>query len=436
VRFDRGPPAVRLIRRVLVLLTGEGAARVLGIVTVAILARALGVEGFGILVYAMSLALVMSVGIDMGQILHVGRLVAKDEESGGRTFVHVALNQAILTVVFAVIACAGIALTGAKAPELVTIALMTAWAGGLNVFGTLRSISRATDRFRVDGAANGLESLLRLVAVVIVWKMGAGLVAFAVVFAIESPVAALCFWLYLRKRVNLKPEAVSLSTNVALFRDALPLGIASLGMAGFYRIDQVLVRLLASTSSAGLYGAAARVALTANVIAAIVMMVVYPELVRLRNDPVAFARQMRRALLLAVSCSATVAAIIFALAEPIVSTLYGAEFLGAVPLLRILVLVIALNAITIVSLHSANSLGRERRVVRLVLALTATNMLLNFIFVPRMGAYAAAWISAIGEGAMAVGLLSISIDRLLWRGPRDTPRETETASADSPSESA
>jgi O-antigen/teichoic acid export membrane protein len=67
-----------------------------------------------------------------------------------------------------------------------------------------------------------------------------------------------------------------------------------------------------------------------------------------------------------------------------------------------------------------------------VVALTALNIVLNALLVPRFGAYAAAYISTIGEGVMAVSLLSLLRDRMFGRsgeagGPRRESQEELSA---------
>ena len=92
-------PPVPLFRRALALATGSAGARLLGMGTFIVLARALGVERFGVFTYAMSLALTIGVLIDLGQTAHIGRVVAVGGERGTRAFGHLAANKAVLTVV-------------------------------------------------------------------------------------------------------------------------------------------------------------------------------------------------------------------------------------------------------------------------------------------------------------------------------------------------
>jgi O-antigen/teichoic acid export membrane protein len=423
---------LQLIRKVFVLLTGEGAARILGIATMAVLARALGVSQFGIVAFAMNLALVLAVAIDMGQNNHIGRIVAADRERGANNFMHVVVNKAALTAAFAVVAAVVVRLLGVGVEEVAVVVLMIAWAGALSVLETLRAVSRAADMFRSDSAANSLESLLRLVGILAVWRLGGGLVAFALVFPLEAIVSVVVYRVYLGRHVDLRWAAPALDASARFFREALPLGLASLGMAGFYRIDQVLVRFLASTSASGLYAASARVILALNIVSSLVMWAAYPQLVRDRDDHAAFRRQLRHSLLVALASGAVISAAAFVLAGPIVGLLYGSGFAAAAGLVRVLAPIVFLNSATTVGMLGANSLGRERKVVRVVVALTALNIVLNALLVPRFGAYAAAYISTIGEGVMAVSLLSLLRDRMFGRsgeagGPRREPKEELSA---------
>jgi O-antigen/teichoic acid export membrane protein len=103
-----------LLRKTFVLGLGAGAARLLGAAILVLLARVLGVERFGIFGYAMSVALLLEVVIDMGQSVNVARLVARDERSGS-AFGELALNKLALTAVGALAAGLFVRLAGTSA---------------------------------------------------------------------------------------------------------------------------------------------------------------------------------------------------------------------------------------------------------------------------------------------------------------------------------
>lgn len=405
-----------LLRKTFVLGLGSGAARLLGAAILVLLARLLGVARFGIFGYAMSVALLLEVVIDMGQTVHVGRVVAHDPAEGPGSFGELAATKVVLTTVFALGAFAVIRLSGASAEEALTVALMVVWGGFLSLLDSERAIARSLDRFGADSWVNSLESVGRLLGVGAAGALGLGLAGFGAAFAIECGVAAVAFYFVLARHARLLRRP-SLAASLRFVRASVPLGLAGVAFVGFYQIDQVFVRALAGAEANGLYGAAARIVFAANSLAALVVMAGYPELARLREDPAAFRQRFGTILGLACAGGAAVSLVAFAAAGPIVRVLYGSAYAGTVPLLRVLAPVVLLDALVISCVYAGNALGRERKTLLVIGLLFAGNALANWLLVPLFGAFAAAWVSVAGEAILAIGLLGVVWDRVASVAP-------------------
>lgn len=403
---------MNLVRRAGTLMMGEGAARAVGLVTAAILARTLGVADFGILSFALNLAALLAVAIDMGQSSLIGRMIPLDPSTGPRAFVNIASNKLVLTAAFSTLAAMGTLSLTRSPKEAWTVGLMVAWGGSLSVFETLRAVSRAQRRFHLDSTANSLESLLRLALILIAAALGWGVVGFAAVYLLEAMASTALFALHVGRHTDLHWRLPSPKSSLQVLREAFPLGIVSLGMAGFYRLDQVLLRLLSTPTQTGLYAAASRVTLALNIVSTLVMWAAYPELVALRDNHREYRRVLLNALVTVVASGIALSSACMLLAADLVTLLFGRAFLDAGHLLRILAPVILLNSLTTVAMIGANALGREWRVARTVLALTALTALANTMLIPLYGATAAAGVSVGAEAIMATALFFVIRDRL------------------------
>ena len=89
-----------LTGKLIVLTTGEGAARVLGIFTFAVLARAMGVSGFGVFSFGLSLAMILECFMDLGQAAQVGIRVADDSVDGLRNHPMAATNKILICLLY------------------------------------------------------------------------------------------------------------------------------------------------------------------------------------------------------------------------------------------------------------------------------------------------------------------------------------------------
>lgn len=410
---DRDKTLVRLLRRVATLGLGDGASRILGLAAAALLARTLGVQGFGIFASAMSVALIVSVGIDFGQNILVGRLIARDEVEGRASVVHVAVNKIGFTLLAAAATPAIALALGVNSQEAAVLGLMVLWGGGLSIFDSLRATARSAGLFQLDSLGNGLESCLRVIGVGLLSLNAGSITAFAAWHAAEAAVATIIMWVVLHDRISLPWRKFEAAASVRILREAYPIGVSSLGLAGFYRLDQVLVRGLSGPEAAGLYGAAARLALSANAVGGIVMMAAFPDLVRARDRVNEFSSQARHALRTSAALGLCAAVALFISARAIVTFLYGSDYIEAVFLLRILSIVVFFNPITVFAQQTANALGREGRVATIVLALAGLVVAVNVALIPLWGAVAAAVVSAAAEATMA-GFLLFTIRDRLW----------------------
>ncbi|MBN2247174.1 MAG: flippase [Coriobacteriia bacterium] len=406
-----------LVRKVVTLALGEGAARALGVVVYVVIARALGVEGFGVFSFAMGTALLASVVIDMGQNPHLGRTVSRGGADESHVFARVTVNKLLSGTVIVMAVFAGMTLFDLPETTVYATVLMIVWGMVLTVLDGMRALLRALGRMGADSLINALESTGRLVAVLISAWLGAGVVGFTVAFVAEITVAVVLVTALISRSVRLLPTAAEWAANASFAKEAVGLGLVNIASSGFYRLDQVFVLPLAGEAASGLYGAAARVVFTATVVSTLITQAAYPALVRASSDDAAFRAEMRRALALAVGAAALISVSIMVLAEPILSLLYGPEYLEAAVVMRVLSGVILFNAVTAVSMHSASAQHRERLVLPRILTLTILTVIANVLLIPRYGALACAWISVVGEVFLAGSMLLISRDRLLPQRP-------------------
>ncbi len=408
-----------LIRKSLTLLLGEGAARALGILSFALLARFLSLEDFGTFSFAMSTALMLAVLIDMGQNSHLTRLTAKDPRSIGPSLARAILNKTAVGIVVVILTGAVLLAFDFSGGEVRLVVLMGGWATLLSMLDSMRSVARAMGKMSLDSLINGLESLTRLIAIVLAWVCGVSLEGYAMAFILEAAVACVVFAAILTRAVDVSILGHKPHDMPRLLGDSWTLGIMGVAMAGFNRIDQVLIQGIAGSGENALYGAAARVAFTATVGASLVLMAGYPELSgAAARGSSAYPHALRRVLVLSGGVGIVAAIVVVLAAEPIVGLLYGADYTAAIPLLRVLALVVAANSITIVGVYSASALGRERLAVLVAFGMIAVNVVSNLVVIPRYGVLGATWVSAVGEVVLAAGMLWISRDLLLLGNQR------------------
>ncbi len=397
-----------LVRRSATLFSGEMLARVLGIVLYAALARILGVDGFGAISFAMTVGLVTGVLVDFGQSSHATRVIATDPRTAFPVLRTVWKTKLVLTVVCGCAVGVGFGIAGFPTQTVVLAVLMSLWAGFLSIFETERASSRALGQMKLDATANATESLLRLVVVVLLALVAGSAVAASIGFILEAIVSATGLLVVLRMRRVIEDARGAVSERSWTFlATAAPAGVTAAALAVFYRIDQMFVQGIAGSGANGLYGAAARVAFTANVGAQLVTAAAYPELAAAASTRPEFTAVVRQTIRIAGLVSLVAAASVFLLAKPIIVILYGRSYAEAVPLLRILSITVLFNGISAAGLYSCLALRRERTLVVVVVSLTLVIALGYLVAVRAQGATGAAVVSAVAEPVLAASLVSV-----------------------------
>lgn len=402
-----------LLRKATTLAFGEGLARVFGVVVYVLIARVLGVDGFGVFSFAMGTALLAGVVIDMGQNSHLGRTIPSGGHEHTHLYARMTFNKLLSGLFITATAFLVMTLASVESETLRVTLLMFGWVTLLQVVEGMRAVMRALGWMAADSVINALESAGRLVAVLVAASLGADVVGFGFAFLVEVVIAGIVGLVLVSRRIRLIPTAKEWAANASFAREAAALGLVAIASAGFYRLDQVFVLPLAGESASGLYGAAARVVFTATVSSILIAQAAYPSLAAAAGDAPEYREQLRRAFGLALAAAAAITVVLVAFAEPIVLLLFGEEYRGAVNLMRVLAGVVLFNAVTVVSMYSASSLHRERQVLPRIVGLAIATVVANVLLIPAYGALACAWISVLGEVALAASLLWLSRDRLV-----------------------
>lgn len=193
-----------------------------------------------------------------------------------------------------------------------------------------------------------------------------------------------------------------LQTMKFAFYESFPLGLSTVFWQIYYRIDTVLLKKMKGDVITGYYSAAYGVLQLINVLPALAMAVLFPKFVdQFHADPAAFGKRLPK-YGVAFFCGGLFIALCTMLIAPIIPYYFGAEYTESVGLLRIL-------ACAVPILYLNHVLANTLVVIKKTSTLTAisflgivVNVSLNVALIPRYGAVAAAWTTAITEYSVAL----------------------------------
>ncbi|SOY88827.1 lipopolysaccharide biosynthesis protein [Cupriavidus taiwanensis] len=390
------------------LLADRGLQVVVGIGVVAMLARALGTEGFAHFQYAQSLVFIAaSIPLICSAEVVVPRLVARPDPGA---------THALLTHAFTIRLTAGIAgyvlmnaylaFTQQPADTWIPAAILGTAIMLREPFGVVIAWMQARTHNRPNVVFNLVAMAAKVALIGALFFTGVNLVpAYATAFAIEPLIAAaLLAWYYLSRAPRTVPTADAALTR-DLVRDGTLFWVSFMLMVCARRADQLILKPLVPLAELGAYAATMQVLDNFTTIATILAAGVAPMYVFGQQAVGAARRNVLRVTggMIAVGlCGAIILALC---AEWVVQLLYGQAFGETVVLLRLAAL-----ASTLIFADVGLSLFpvylRKPRWVAVKWALVlVTTVVVDFIAVPSLGTRGAVLGYAMGNAvALVFGL--------------------------------
>jgi O-antigen/teichoic acid export membrane protein len=227
---------------------------------------------------------------------------------------------------------------------------------------------------------------------------GASLVAFGwVEFANHGIIGiGMCIAFYLKGPSDFKWEP---KAEVArdLLKDSWPLILAGLSIALYMKIDQVMLGELTTAREVGIYASAATISEVWYFIPGVLASSVFPAIVRAKESGDAKKYQRRMQLLydIVVLLAYGVALPLTLLAGVIVTALFGDEFRGAVPILRIHIWAFVFVGLGLARTRWLLAENFTRFAMGSTVAGAVINIALNLILIPKFGGVGAAWATLI-----------------------------------------
>ena len=205
-------------------------------------------------------------------------------------------------------------------------------------------------------------------------------------------VSAILWKKYLSNLKNYKNDTLMLEST-QLWREAVTLGFVLFLIQFYFRIDTIMLGILASETEVGLYSVAFNLMEGTFFIPTIVMAAIFPGLSQAKH----FSAYFRKGVVLLTLAGIAGGTAVFLLADSIILWFYAPGFQNSADILEILALAIPLVFWGYLMTQSLVALDHNR----IYLVITATglllNVMLNFWLIPEYGASGAAVSTVITE---------------------------------------
>ena len=385
-------------------LFAERAGRlVLGTLVGLMVARQLGPERLGSLSYAVALVTLLGFVPTLGLDAILKRELLKAPERSAEVlasgFVLRTLAGAAGCAAVGVAAWAGIGLHGDEPRLLAILAVVLLQPALFLPELWLQTHLRAKAASMVQLGALAVASAVRLRLI----ATHASLTAFAWVIGAEMGLGAVgFFWVARRAGLRMPLTAARAAAMRRLLAESWPLMFASLAIAVYMKIDEVMLRQLAGPAAVGVYAAAAKLSEVWYFMPVALASSVLPALLRAQQKSTEeYARRQQQYY----DLSAAVAyglSVPIALAAPwVVRVAYGAEFAAAGPILAVHIWSSIFVFLGVARGQWLVNEGLQKFYLAATFAGAVANVGLNFIFIPRWEGLGAAWATVISYGLAA-----------------------------------
>lgn len=309
-----------------------------GFVMAVLLARYLGPEQFGVLSYAIAMTAIFASAGHMGLAgLVVREVVRKPEiipETLGTTFV---LKLSGMVVGFALVLLYALLFEEIGGTEFWML-LIVASAIFFQTFDVVEYWFQSQVQARYPAIAKSSAVLLAAAIKLLLIFSGAGLMAFAFAHTVQFMIAALLLARLYKgtTRLSLTDWTASFAKAKELLSQGWIIYLGSIFAVIYMKIDQVMLKWMIGAEAVGVYAVAAQLSEAWYFLPTAIVASFFPRLIKLHaSAPERFKLRMQQLFDMLCIFAIAVALLVTLVAEPLISLLFGAEYLQSASILVI-----------------------------------------------------------------------------------------------------
>ena len=378
-------------------LGGRLISMCVALVTVPVVARSLDPEGYGTFTAGLAYVGIFASFTSLGLTTAAIQKMSAEPEHESEWLGALIAVRLVLSAVITVVCVAGIPvlLSGTEEAQLVALVLVPTIA--LSVAGSQMSIFQSRLRAAVPQSLLIAQNVLWLVTVIALGLTGGGAVYFAAGYLLVTAALTIMQVLATRHLVGVAWEW-TWSWWRPLVRLGLPLGIASVMISIYFRVDAVLLIELDGPEEAGIYAVAYRFLDPLILLPATVMATFFPVLSAVyRTDPARARRLVQRCAELMLVITLPCFVVMLALSDEIVLLLFGDDYARSAGVLKVIAAALVSIGFGTLAGLLASVLGLQWRLALYSTVGAVVNIGFNFVLIPLYGAYGAAATTVVTE---------------------------------------
>jgi O-antigen/teichoic acid export membrane protein len=397
---------------------GEIVGKLASLVLFAALGRTLGEDGLGVFVFALSFGIIVLIPIDLGFDRNLLREVAADRTRLGPLTGTVLACKLAITVPAVGVAIGVVAIADypAQTRSVVLVLLLGLVLESLG--RTVAHVFMALERAGALSVSIVVQRVLAAALGVAALASGSGVTAVAWAYTAGAAAGLLVACVLVAPRFPFSELRLRRADSSELAR-TVTFALQDVATLLLFRVDAVILSVMASTAAVGRYGAAYRIFestwfVTVALFGAFSAMFTYLDHTTEPTLHSVLERAMKVSFVTLVPC-----AVAFGLCAPqIVDAVFGDDLAGAVAPLRILAPAVVLLGVGAMGTTFLMARRRARPVLWISLAAVALNVALNVALIPALGARGSAiamLVTEAGIAAVALRVVHREMGGLPWR---------------------
>lgn len=391
------------------------------LVTVGVLARYLGVEGFGFYTIIITFTGVVSILSDLGLPTQLIKEITNDRVDKSKAVGDFVTLRAVSATVLVIVGLGlGWLIYGVFSPyptfvvQGIGLGLLGVWLGQLATIFT--SVLQVKLKLYIVTLSDVAARLAQLGVVLWLVSAGADLVSIIATMILGNLIYLAGVYVMSRREI---PWQISVDTKywIDQLKVAWPLSVLVILGSIHYRIDLILLSILQDSTAVGIYGLPYKVVDAAVLLPGAFIATAFPVYASYAHGGGDLKTAYQKSFDLMSFFAVPLVFGAFMLARPITDLLGGKEFYDAAALLQILSLSLAASFLTSVGRALLVSKDLQGKIVLVFLAAIFLNVTLNLILIPVFSYFGAAWATVSSE-FLLLGLELYLLKRYLslWPG--------------------
>jgi O-antigen/teichoic acid export membrane protein len=419
----------RIVANAVSILATDVVNRGTTFVLYALVARYLGAFQFGQLSLALTLFYTFQMLAAAGLKLLVVREVARDKTKTNAYLVNGSVTvvaTCLLSIGFLFVFVKLMGYTRSTASVILLLSLGLVPAALAMLF---EALFQAWEKMHLIATASVPANAVKAGVAFLAVSHGSTLYQLAAVILLTQTAIALTEWRLLRQHIVRPEPGFDLGFSIAMLQSSAPFLGIDVTAAIWSSVQIVLLSALATETDVGLYSAASQVLVPVALLFQSLTQTLFPIMCRRFEEDYRDLKQVaERTLAGLLAVAIPVSGILFVVADKALVFLYrGDKFLMAVPVLRILVWSVVLEAVTLALGQVLLAGRREIVTLRIVIVNIIVSLALGLVLINRLGPLPGAALATVIAGVVNVvqhylpvsRLLSgISVGGLAWRPAR------------------